>query len=602
MHFAGEYIDFSRIKKYNNCMWANMIQNKKEYLIFAFFCLGTLVLRLFYITKGNGPFVYADELGYWSHAAHMAGYTWAGVMDGVGWYGFGYSFLLLPALLLSSQMAAAYKMAVLLNVVMCLFVYGLACAVSRRLFPSLNPFLRGMLAFTATSFTSYIFYSYITMCETLVTLLVWLIFYEVISLEERETWWKGLLLGVTAGYAYMVHNRMISVVAAVFLCVLLLLFMRRLHGKTAVLCLLAFGGMFALNGFMKTYLVGMVENSPVLEPLGFTVKMGQANTGGVQMDKLLNLFTPNGFLQFFLNVMGQVWECLCATYLLFGIGAAFGVWRLCRSLKEREAVCRYLFPLVSVLLSVAVTAVFFYAAPLTQAGGKTRIDTLFYGRYNECFMGILLLFGMGMFLEETKGRFKIWLGTAAVCLLLTVLMINRIGTPQDKYLNVVSATGIHIFHWLGEFGVGKCAVIALAGAAVFGGLLRIRLPYGLERCLACLVLVFLFSTTALHCMRTCIRGENDYTARYTEMFAWLNDHTQAGDTVYICERDKMAYDLQTRLMDKVVVSVDAGQLAEVWPGSYAVIRAEDISALSAAAYETCLENEEYLVILTERRQ
>ena len=50
MHFAGEYIDFSRIKKYNNCMWANMIQNKKEYLIFAFFCLGTLVLRLFYIT------------------------------------------------------------------------------------------------------------------------------------------------------------------------------------------------------------------------------------------------------------------------------------------------------------------------------------------------------------------------------------------------------------------------------------------------------------------------------------------------------------------------------------------------------------------------
>ena len=95
-------------------------------------------------------------------------------------------------------------------------------------------------------------------------------------------------------------------------------------------------------------------------------------------------------------------------------------------------------------------AVFFYASPLTQAGGKTRIDTLFYGRYNECFMGILLLLGMGMFLEETKGRFKIWLGTAVVCLLLTVLMISRIGTPQDKYLNVVSATGIHIFHWLGR--------------------------------------------------------------------------------------------------------------------------------------------------------
>ncbi len=86
------------------------------------------------------------------------------------------------------------------------------------------------------------------------------------------------------------------------------------------------------------------------------------------------------------------------------------------------------------------------------------------------------------------------------------------------------------------------------------------------------------------------------------MFVWLNDHTQAGDTVYICEGEKMAYDLQTRLMDKMVVSVDVGQLAEVWPGTYAVIRAEDISALAETAYETCLENEEYLVILTERRQ
>lgn len=582
-------------------MWTKSIQDKKEYLIFGIFCLGTLVLRLFYITKVNGPFVYADELGYWAHAAHMAGHTWAGVMDGVSWYAFGYSFVLLPALLISNQMAAAYKAAVLFNVLMCLAVYGLAYVIARRLFPSLTVFQRGMLAFTATSFTSYIFYSYITMCETLVSLLVWLVFYEVISLEERDVWWKGVLLGITCGFAYMVHNRMISIVAAAFLCVALLVFLRRLNWKTAVLCPAFFAVMFVLNSLIRAALIGMVENNQVLGALGFSVQMGQANSGGTQVQKLLHLFTPAGFLQFFLNALGQVWECLSATYLLFGLGIVYAVVRTYRSCREREKVCRYLFPVVSVLLSVAVTAVFFYAAPLAEAAGKTRIDTLFYARYNECFMGLLLLLGIGMFFEEEKIRWKTGFGTAVIYLALTAMMAARIGTPEDKYLNVVSATGIHIFHWLGEFGVGKCAMIAMVGAIVFAELLRVRLPYGLQRCLACLVLVFLFATTALHCMRTCIRGENDYTARYNEIFDYLNSNTQPGDVVYVCEKEKMAYDVQTRLIDKTVISVEPGQLADAEPGAYAVIRSDNVGEISGIQYDSCLEDEEYLVILCRQQ-
>ncbi len=579
------------------------MRNKTEYLIFALFCLGTLVLRLFYITKVNGPFVYPDELGYWAHAAHMAGDTWAGVMDGVSWYAFGHSFVLLPALLLSNQMAVVYKIAVLFQVVMCLFVYGLAYVIARRLFPSLGVFQRGMLAFTATSFSSYIFYSYVTMCETLVTLLVWLVLYEVVSLEERDAWWKGALLGVTVGFAYMVHNRMISIVIAVFMCAALLVLLRRLHGKTAVLCLAAFAGMFVLNSLIKAELIGMVENNPVIDALGFTVEMGRANSGDAQIQKLFMLFTPNGFLQFILNALGQIWECLSATYLLFGLGGVYAVRRIYRGCKDRENVCLYLFPTAAVLLSIAVTAVFFFAAPLSEAAGKTRIDTLFFARYNECFLGMLLLLGIGLLYEKGNVLRKACFGTTAGYLALSALMAGRIGTPDDKYLNVVSSVGIHIFHWLGEFRVEKCVVAALVGLAVFAGLWRIRMPYGLQRCLArclaCLFLVFLFATTALHCMRICIRGENDYTARYTELFDYLNGNTKSGDTVYVCEREKMAYDVQTRLIDKVVVSVEPGRLAEAASGTYAVIRTENIPEIAGIPYEPCLEDEEYLVILCQ---
>ncbi len=578
-------------------MWKNSMRNKTEYLIFAFFCLGTLVLRLFYITKVNGPFAYPDELGYWAHAAHMAGDTWAGVMDGVSWYSFGYSFVLLPALLLSNQMAVAYKIAVLFHVVMCLFVYGLAYVIARRLFPSLSVFQRGMLAFTATSFSSYIFYSYVTMCETLVTLLAWLIFYEVVSLEERDVWWKGVLLGVTAGFAYMVHNRMLAIAIAVFICIALLVFLRRLNGKTAVLCLAAFVGMYVLNGLIKDCLIGMVENNPVLGALGFTVEMGQATSEGAQIQKLLKLFAPNGFLQFILNALGQIWECLSASCLLFGMGAAYAVCRIYRGCKDRENVCLYLLPVAAVFLSVAMTAVYFYSASLSEAAGKTRIDTLFYARYNECYFGMFLLLGIGMFYEQGKVPWKAVGGTIAVYLVLSALMAGRVGTPDDKYLNVVSSVGIHIFHWLGEFRVEKCVVTALVGLAVFAGLWHTRMPYGLQRCLACLFLVFLFATTALYCMRTCIRGENDYTARYTELFDYLNENTKSGDTVYVCEREKMAYDVQTRLIDKVVLSVEPGQLAEAVSGTYAVIRTENLPEIAGIPYEPCLEDEEYLVIL-----
>ena len=113
-----------------------MVSNgmQKQGLVFLIFCLCTLVLRLFYITNVNGPFVYADEFGYWAHAAHMTGNTWAGVMDGMGWYGFGYSFLLAPSFLLSNDMAVIYKAAVIFNVVLSVEIYGPTDFVSRRRF------------------------------------------------------------------------------------------------------------------------------------------------------------------------------------------------------------------------------------------------------------------------------------------------------------------------------------------------------------------------------------------------------------------------------------------------------------------------------------
>ena len=577
-------------------MLKNIIDKRKETLVFLFFCLGVLVLRLFYISKVNGPFVYADEFGYWAHAAHLTGNTWAGVMDGIGWYSFGYSFILAPALLLGNQMSVIYKIAVLFNVVMCVGVYGLAYLIARRLFVNLSALQRGAVAFAATSFSSYIFYSYVTLSETLLTLLLWLVFYEVVSLEEHPVWWKGFLTGVTLGFMYMVHNRMLSVILAAVFCMLLLVFWRRLNWKELAMCLAALAVMIVLNRILKSGFMNMVENNPAMRALGLSVKIGSANSADSQLQKITELFHAQGMKEFMLNVIGQLWECMSATYLLFGLGIVYAVRQLRQCYRTKKNLCLYLFPVLSVLLSIGITAVFFYSSSLVEVSGKTRIDTLFYGRYNECFFGVLILLGIGVLAGHQKGQWKIYLALVSAYIGLAVIMYVRLGNTGDTYLNVVSAIGIHIFHWLGEFAVWKCALVALIGAAVVIGLCYAKLPHDLQYYMACLLLVFLFAMTALHCMRLCIRGENDNTARYTEIFDYLRENTKKDEIVYICAENKMAYDVQTRLVDRIVVCTSPENLDQAAKGSYVIVKESDAERISMEQYDVCLEWEEYCVI------
>lgn len=570
--------------------------DKKEYLVFLLFCFGTLVLRVFYISKVNGPFVYADEFGYWAHAAHLTGRTWAGVMDGMGWYGFGYSFILAPALLLSGKMTVIYKIAVLFNVAMCVAVYGLAYLIARRLFVDWSALQRGAAAFAATSFSSYIFYSYVTMSETCLTLLVWLVFYELISTEESPVWWKGLLLGITLGFMYMVHNRMVGVIAAVFFCMLLLTMQRRLDWKTNISCLAALIFMIILKRIFQGNFVDMIENNPMMNELGISIKLGSANAAGSQMEKVAGLFHFQEMKELALNVIGQLWECMSATYLLFGLGGVYAAKRLWHNYKVKKDRCLYLFPILAVIMSIGITAIFFYATPLVEAGGKTRIDTLFYGRYNECFFGMFILLGIGMLAEKRKHVYRTYVIILAVYIGLAAVMYVRLGNTNEAYLNVVSAIGIHMFHWFGEFGVWKCAVIAVLGAAAVTGVYHIRALHALRHYVACLLLVFLFATTALHCMRTSIRGENDYTARYNPIFDYLRDNTEKNEVIYICEKEKMAFDVQTRLADRILVSIPFEEIDRVQDGTYIIVGATDTGRLDTEQYRLCLDENEYWVI------
>lgn len=573
-----------------------MTDKIKDYFIISMFALGVIVLRVFYITRTSGPFIYADEFGYWAHAAHMAGQTWAGVMDGVSWYSFGYSFWLALTFLFSDQMEVMYHIAIGINILMSMGIFALAYRIVRKLANGQSVFLCGFIALAVTSFPTYIFYSYTTMAETLVVLVIWILFYEMISLEENPTWLKGALLGITAGYAFMVHNRMLTAVLAVAVCLTALWIMHRIDWRVLAAFAVSFLLMIAIYSFIKGYLDSLIMANQTVEETGIGVTRGGYNTLTYMINKFGRVFRPEKFVGLLLNTCGQLWQFLSATYLLAGGGIVYGVLCLKKNIASRQHLCIYAYPMTALLISVGMTAVATLGS-LKNVGGKVRIDLLFFGRYNECYYSMLIMLGLiALCTEELRCVLKTYLGIILVYLVMSVVIFFRTRGIENGYLNIVSAVSIHIFHWLGEFGVWKCCLIALLGGGVIVGLCQFRRLGKLGCYAGLLVLIFLFSTTALYCMRTSIRGENDYTNQYTPLYDYLNQNTAQGDIVYTCGENKPAFDLQTRLVNKAVICTVPERLNEVSVGTYVVIREDQMEDMNVTDYDVCAECNEFLVL------
>ncbi len=183
-----------------------------------------------------------------------------------------------------------------------------------------------------------------------------------------------------------------------------------------------------------------------------------------------------------------------------------------------------------------------------------------------------------------------------VYLLASGVMYLALKNIEDFYLNIVSAESIHIFHWLGEFAVWKCVLIALAVSGVCLVFAYAKLPKAVNSYLICGLLTALFFTTAFQCMRLSVRGENDYTQQYAEIFDYLNENTETEEPVFILERGKFAYDLQTRLADKMVICIEEGQLRHVADSQYLVMSEQSYADFTHSEYTECLQAADYIIL------
>ncbi len=152
-----------------------------------------------------------DMYGYWLHAATFTGHDWSGVAQNLSYfYSWGYSLLLTIPFLLSSDIYTMYKIAVVINVVLCCLIVPLSYSMGKRIAPKMSRNALLLCVLAVSLYSTYILESAVSLSETLIYFLSFLILWLLWRyLDTRQMVW-GILSGLAVGYIYTVHNRCIG--------------------------------------------------------------------------------------------------------------------------------------------------------------------------------------------------------------------------------------------------------------------------------------------------------------------------------------------------------------------------------------------------------
>lgn len=385
------------------------MERKRVYfclLLFAFIIFGIFGYG---IGKIYGMSIYPDEFGYWANAAQTVGYDWREAVSLGPYYSYGYSILLFPVLKFSRDSVTAYRTAVSVNALMQAGAPFLAWGIYRRLFPKIAEEYCVMAAGMAALYPVWLFYSQMTLTESMLCFLYLLVCYFFVRCLENGGMVMLCVTAVLLIYMYMVHMRTIGILAVFLITLLVMIWQwQEKYGKAAVIFLLAGGGI-ALTALGKRY----VSESIYIMNDAESLAVGEY---GSKLRLLIEILTGKRTVSFLLGCAGKLYYLLMTSFgMLIPAVLCSARWlkKMITSVRRKERPAWQTFFALFVMLSVIVQ----FAITALYMSGNGRLDTVFYGRYNEYL--IPLMIGMGALELLKRGNFRklcLWGGT--VCCVL----------------------------------------------------------------------------------------------------------------------------------------------------------------------------------------
>lgn len=379
---------------------------------------------------------YADEVGYWGTAASIVGKDWSGIMSNISYYSFVYALFLVPIMICPASPEIHYQMAIVLNAIILVAVFWLACCVTHKLMKKKQDIKIMIVCFAATMYPTYIFYSKNTSGEILYLFFAWCAVWACVEyINNQNIPWLLIFIAI-AFLNFAAHMRSISIVCASIIVILVINLIKRRYSHIFI-CL---GQAICLTSIFL-FLKQFVQSAYY----GNNDKLANNDIAG-QKGKLSYLFSSDGIEDFFHMVLGRSFYLSNATFLLLTIAVIFSLLYIYRiyskeKMTKTEAESKnsivLLWLLMCLFFSVAVSALFFQSS-------DENIYYLFYGRYTDYLVMPFLIIGMFVVEKILTTKMLIFVSYIhfIICKYMYVYMIKKGIIRNSVYPNIAGNAGL----------------------------------------------------------------------------------------------------------------------------------------------------------------
>lgn len=405
---------------------------RREILLFVFLSGIIVWLRLCHISELGGPFLWTDEIAYWSHAANLAGLSWCEVVE--AWYSYGYSLFLVPLFWFTHNMSILYRMAIILNALfgLCSFIIGMK--LIQEMDKECSKVRAMLISFTAVCYSAYIFESNIAWSETLLYTWFLLMLLGAINFFKQGSWKNLMILTLEIAFLYMIHNRCIVVAVAWILILILMIIVKRIDWKKAVASVAILGLLYVFHKAAKAGISILMWG---------TVNGFSGNDMASHSGKLAMFFSLEGWKLLVQSFAGKLWYLLSASLMFVWFG---GIYIAKKAWSEWKSNLFYIFLSLVICGTIAVTTVSMLPQYIEYAG-KQRLDIYFYGRYSENVSGICIMTGM-LYMTRRKNKEKYvieYLSGLLVYLVCSVFLYEQIMDADHFWINLPAVSGIYFY-------------------------------------------------------------------------------------------------------------------------------------------------------------
>lgn len=369
----------------------------------------------------RNPYFTPDEVGYWAAGAWLYGIDWSPIFSNSAYYGWGYGILLAPLFKINDT-ALKFQMAVVINVVLLITCYYLLIAIAKEVFITLDYKKRSLISAVTILYSYHLAYAHLSMCEVFLTFLFILSACMLVDICKKATVLNISFLAFLVILQIATHLRML-ILPIVFIFVFGYMLITK---KIKIRYVFIFFSILIL-GIFFVYQVKdiLIEWQYTAKNLGFENEVNSRPSTNESILFRLSVFgdvlTLNFWKKFFFSILGKVFYLGCASFFTVIFGFKYIVFNIAHNIKQLIKKEKQDNNWIGVWIYLTFSFLGALALNVISLMYSSRYDHLFYGRYVENTVAIVIFIGI-MEVVEHKVKIKEVLLCLALSLISAILL------------------------------------------------------------------------------------------------------------------------------------------------------------------------------------